>query len=201
MIAKLYWRVSVFVLALVPLLHLFWGAINEQLGADPGKALVDSLGSWALLYLLACLSMTPLRKITGWAGWQLVRRQLGLWSFTAGCLHVLAYLFFLLGWQWGALSAELVQRPYIAVGALAWMLLLLLALTSTRASQRWLGKNWRRLHRTIYLILPLVLLHMLWVVRADWGEWLAYALVGGLLLILRIPAVAMSLRLMRDVWK
>ena len=75
MIAKLYWRVSVFVLALVPLLHLFWGAINEQLGADPGKALVDSLGSWALLYLLACLSMTPLRKMTGWAGWQLVRRQ------------------------------------------------------------------------------------------------------------------------------
>lgn len=140
-------------------------------------------------------------KNNRWAGWQLVRRQLGLWSFTAGCLHVLAYLFFLLGWQWGALSAELAQRPYIAVGALAWMLLLLLALTSTRASQRCLGKNWRRLHRTIYLILPLVLLHMLWVVRADWGEWLAYALVGGLLLILRIPAVAMSLRLMRDVWK
>ena len=117
-------------------------------------------------------------------------------------LPACAGLSVLLAWlAMGALSAELAQRPYIAVGALAWMLLLLLALTSTRASQRWLGKNWRRLHRTIYLILPLVLVHMLWVVRADWGEWLAYALVGGLLLILRIPAVAMSLRLMRDVWK
>lgn len=186
----IYWRVSVFVAAaLVPLYWLYQAWIFA-LGPDPGKVLVDRLGLGTLILLLITLAMTPLQRTTGWPGWIAVRRQLGLWCFTYVSLHMLGYGFFILGFDWAQLGVELVKRPYIIVGALGFLGLLSLAVTSNRYSQRRLGMRWKKLHRLSYLILGLGLLHMLWIVRADLKEWAVYAAIGALLLVLRIPAIA-----------
>ncbi len=184
------WRIVVFFLALFPpVLWLYMGA-TQRLGPDPGKVLVDNLGQGALVLLLLTLSMTPLRRLSAWGGWIAVRRQLGLWCFTYVLLHAAGYLTFLLGLRFERLLDDLIERPYIIVGAIAFMALLLLALTSNHYSMRRLGVRWRQLHKLVYAILVLGLLHMLWIVRSDIGEWVLYALFGVLLLALRVPVIA-----------
>lgn len=186
----LFWRLAVFVAVCIPPVMWLHQAWILDLGPDPGKALVDRFGLGTLVLLLITLAMTPLQRITGWAGWVLVRRQLGLWCFTYALLHMLGYGFFILGFDWAQLGVELVKRPYIIVGSLGFLGLLGLAVTSNRYSQRRLGTRWKKLHRLAYLILGLGLLHFLWIVRADLKEWAVYALIGALLLVLRIPAIA-----------
>ncbi|NWB87031.1 MULTISPECIES: protein-methionine-sulfoxide reductase heme-binding subunit MsrQ [Pseudomonas] len=184
-----FWRVGVFIAAAIwPLLWLYQ-AWSLALGPDPGKVMVDRLGLGTLILLLVTLSMTPLQKLSGWPGWIAVRRQLGLWCFAYVVLHLVAYLVFVLGLDWSQLAVELRKRPYIIVGALGFLCLLALAVTSNRYSQRRLGKGWKKLHRLVYVILGLGLLHMLWIVRADLKEWTVYASIGALLLVLRIPVV------------
>lgn len=183
------WRPGVFiVVAIWPLFWLYqaWASV---LGPDPGKVLVDRLGLGTLILLLITLSMTPLQRLTGWAGWIAVRRQLGLWCFAYVVLHLSAYAIFVLGLDWSQLGVELRKRPYIIVGSLGFLGLLALAVTSNRYSQRRLGNRWKKLHRLVYLILGLGLLHMLWIVRADLKEWAIYASIGALLLVLRVPPV------------
>ena len=183
------WRVSVFIAAAIwPLLWLY-EAWSFALGPDPGKVLVDRLGLGTLILLLITLSITPLQKLTGWPGWIAVRRQLGLWCFAYVVLHLCAYLVFVLGLDWSQLGVELRKRPYIIVGGLGFLGLLALSVTSNRYSQRRLGARWKKLHRLVYVILGLGLLHMLWIVRADLKEWAIYAAIGCCLMILRIPAV------------
>ncbi|MGE1092192.1 protein-methionine-sulfoxide reductase heme-binding subunit MsrQ [Pseudomonas zeae] len=184
-----YWRIGVFIAAAVwPMLWLYQ-ALGDLLGPDPGKVLVDWLGLGTLVLLLITLSMTPMQKLTGWAGWIAVRRQLGLWCFAYVVLHLCSYIAFILGFDWSQLTVELRKRPYIIVGALGFLGLLALAVTSNRYSQRRLGSRWKKLHRLVYVILGLGLLHMLWIVRADLEEWAIYAFVGAVLLLLRIPPV------------
>lgn len=190
------WRVSVFLVALVFPVFWLYQAWIFALGPDPGKVLVDRLGLGTLILLLITLSVTPLQRLTGWAGCMAVRRQLGLWCFAYGLLHLVLYALFILGMDWGQLGVELVQRPYIIVGALALLGLLALAVTSNRYSQRRLGRRWRRLHQLIYVILILGLLHMLWIVRADLEEWAVYACLGAFLLILRVPFIARKIPLL-----
>lgn len=185
-----FWRLSVFVAACVAPALWFHQAWILDLGPDPGKALVDRFGLGTLIVLLVTLAMTPLQRITGWAGWIAVRRQLGLWCFAYVVLHMLAYSFFILGFDWAQLGVELVKRPYIIVGTLAFLCLLALAVTSNRYSQRRLGTRWKKLHRLIYAVLGLGLLHMFWIVRADLKEWSIYASIGVLLLLLRLPVIA-----------
>ncbi|MCX2544332.1 protein-methionine-sulfoxide reductase heme-binding subunit MsrQ [Pseudomonas sp. COW5] len=185
-----FWRVSVFIAAAIWPLWWFYQAFEDLLGPDPGKVLVDRLGLGTLVLLLITLSMTPLQKLTGWAGWIAVRRQLGLWCFAYVVLHLCSYMAFILGFDWSQLGVELRKRPYIIVGTLGFLGLLALAVTSNRYSQRRLGARWKKLHRLAYVILGLGLLHMLWIVRADLKEWAVYASIGGLLLVLRLPPVA-----------
>ena len=183
------WRVGVFIVALVWPLFWLYQAWTDVLGPDPGKVLVDRLGLGTLVLLLITLSMTPLQKFAGWAGWIAVRRQLGLWCFAYVVLHLSAYLAFILGFDGAQLGVELRKRPYIIVGVLGFLCLLVLAMTSNRYSQRRLGGRWKKLHRLAYVVLVLGLLHMLWIVRADLREWAIYAAVGALLLVLRLPSV------------
>ena len=184
-----YWRSFVFVWVIIwPLLWVFQ-AWSSVLGPDPGKVLVDRLGLGTLILLLITLCMTPLQKMTGWAGWVAVRRQIGLWCFAYVMLHLLAYLVFVLGFDWSQLGVELRKRPYIIVGSLGFLLLFVLAVTSNRYSQRRLGARWKKLHRLIYVVLGLGLLHMLWIVRADLKEWAVYAAIGAVLMVVRIPVV------------
>ena len=182
-------RLAIFLLGcLFPAWWLYEAAMN-LLGPDPGKILVDRLGLGALIFLLITLSMTPLQRLTGGSGWIVVRRQLGLWCFAYIVLHMTAYMVFILGLDWGQLGVELRKRPYIIVGVLGFIGLLALAVTSNRYSQRRLGARWKKLHKLVYLILGLGLLHFLWIVRSDLKEWAIYASIGAALLALRIPAV------------
>lgn len=186
----LFWRLSVFVACCIAPVLWVYQAWIFALGPDPGKVLVDRLGLGTLILLLITLAMTPLQRLTGWSGWIVVRRQLGLWCFAYVVMHMTGYAFFILGLDWGQLGVELVKRPYIIVGSLAFLCLLALAVTSNRYSQRRLGARWKKLHRLSYLILGLGLLHFLWIVRADLKEWSLYAGIGALLIALRIPAIA-----------
>ncbi|WP_044874119.1 protein-methionine-sulfoxide reductase heme-binding subunit MsrQ [Pseudomonas sp. LFM046] len=183
------WRLFVFLVAPIPVGLWLYQAWIFALGPDPGKVLVDRLGLGALWLLLITLSMTPLQRLTGWGGWIAVRRQLGLWCFTYVVLHISGYTVFLLGLDMQQLLIDLGKRPYIFVGALGFSGLLALAVTSNRFSIRRLGKRWKQLHRLVYAILAIALLHMLWVVRADMAEWSGYALTGALLMLLRVPPV------------
>ncbi|WP_286788069.1 MULTISPECIES: protein-methionine-sulfoxide reductase heme-binding subunit MsrQ [unclassified Pseudomonas] len=188
------WRLVVFISAFSVLGVWLYEAWSSALGPDPGKVIIDRLGLGALVLLLITLSLTPLQKMTSWKGWALVRRQLGLWTFTYAALHFCSYLVFVLGWDFSRLGIELQKRPYVIVGFIAVLGLLPLALTSNRYSMRKLGKQWKRLHRLIYIALVMALLHMFWITRSDIREWLIYASIGGLLLVLRLPFIAAQLR-------
>ncbi|SDW66740.1 sulfoxide reductase heme-binding subunit YedZ [Pseudomonas kuykendallii] len=190
-------RGGVFLAALIPPLVWFYQALSNALGPDPGKVLLDRLGQGALILLLLTLCLSPLQWATRWSGWAHIRRQLGLWTFAYACLHLVAYLLFVLGLDFTQLAVELRKRPYIIVGALAWSGLLALALTSNRASMRRLGARWKKLHRLVYAVLGLALLHMLWIVRSDIGLWLVYFSCGALLLALRLPPASRLLKKLR----
>jgi sulfoxide reductase heme-binding subunit YedZ len=193
-----FWRGLVFLAVLSFPLYWLYEGLQRLTGPDPGKVLVDNLGQGGLILLLLTLSMTPLRRLTAWGGWLAVRRQLGLWCFFYIVLHLGGYLLFILGLRFDRLLADISERPYIIVGALALLGLLPLALTSNRYSQRRLGMRWWQLHRLVYPILGLALLHVLWVVRSDIGEWLVYALCGAALLLLRLSSVATALAAARE---
>lgn len=183
------WRVLLFLGAAFFPCYWLYLVGTGALGPDPGKVLVDDLGQGALILLLCSLAMTPLQKLTGSPGWISFRRQLGLWSLAYGMLHLASYLYFLLGLDFSGFAAELVDRPYIAVGAIALTGLMALGATSTRWSMRKLGKRWKKLHRIVYATVIVVLIHMLWVVRSDVGEWLLYTSIAACLLLARLPGI------------
>ncbi|MCB1590035.1 MAG: sulfoxide reductase heme-binding subunit YedZ [Xanthomonadales bacterium] len=165
--ATVAWRLLCFALMACPTLVWIWLATHDGLGADPVAWLTHQSGSWALYALFASLSMTPLRRWTGWTGFLRIRRQLGLWAFFYASIHLLIYLLLDLGVDWRHFLTDVLERPYITVGLLAWLLLLPLALTSNQRMVRRLGRRWKRLHQAVYLIGALACLHYLWLVKAD----------------------------------
>lgn len=182
-------RVTVFLMLLLPLIMMVANAILNRLGPDPAKAVVDNTGLWTFRILLLCLAMTPLRIITGHGFWIYYRRMLGLYALFYACLHLSAYAVLLLGGDLAGLSQELVKRPYIVVGFSALLLMLPLGLTSTKRWQKRLGKKWLHLHKAVYVIAVLGMLHFIWLKKLGiWAVW-PYALILGGLLILRIPII------------
>ena len=182
-------KAGVHVLALAPAAVLGWQAWRvgsgidiDALGADPVAAIEHELGLWALRLLLLTLAVTPLRQLSGQPVLLRFRRMLGLYCFAYASLHLTAYLVLdLRGW-WAQVLVEIVERPYITVGFAAWLLLVPLAVTSTRGWMRRLGRNWGRLHRMVYAIAALGVLHFWWVVKSDFREPLLYAAILAVLL-------------------
>lgn len=175
----------VFLVCLLPAAWLLWAAITDQLGANPAEALIRSLGDWTLRALVLVLSITPLRVLGGWPTLARLRRMLGLFVFFYASLHWLAYAWFDMGFDWSEVLVDIPKRPFILVGTVAWLLLLALAATSFNSAIRLLGAaRWRVLHRAVYAVAGLAILHFFWM-RAgknDFGEVLVYAVVlGGLL--------------------
>ena len=168
------WRLAVWLLAGGPLLWLAWRVVDGGLGPNPVEFLEHYSGDWALRLLLATLALTPLRRWSGRAELLRVRRLLGLWAFAWVCLHFSIYLTFDLEWSARLLAEDLVERTYITLGFAAWLLLVPLAVTSTRGWQRRLGARWRSLHRLVYPAALLGTLHFLWLVKADVREPLVY---------------------------
>lgn len=176
---------SVFLLCLLPCGWLLAQALLGNLGANPIEAVIRYLGDWALRLLLLTLAATPLRLLTGW-GWPVrLRRLLGLFAFFYAVLHLLAYTVLDQFFDWSAIWEDIVERPFITTGMLAWLLLLPLALTSNRAAQRRLGRDWKRLHRLIYPAAILAVVHFTLMVKADLREPLIYGAILTLLLGLR----------------
>ncbi|MFZ1827498.1 MAG: protein-methionine-sulfoxide reductase heme-binding subunit MsrQ [Candidatus Competibacteraceae bacterium] len=171
----------VFSASLLPLIWLFWLAWSDQLGVNPVETLSHRTGDWSLRFLLLTLAVTPLRRLTGWNGLQRFRRMLGLFAFFYVSLHFGVYLIFDHFFDLSAIIADVVKRPYITVGFAAFVLLIPLVVTSTNRMIKRLGRNWQRLHRLIYLIALLGVLHYLWLVKADLSEPLMYA---GILVVL-----------------
>ncbi len=174
-------------LALLPAALLVLNALHDKLGADPIAALTHQTGEWALRLLLLSLAMTPLRMLVKHAWPIRFRRLLGLYTFFYASLHFAVYLFLDLGsGYWSQIGTDILKRPFITVGFTAWLLLLPLALTSNRWMMRLLKKNWQRLHRLVYVIAILAVVHFWWLVKSDIREPLLYALVLALLLAARI---------------
>ncbi len=167
---------------LLPLAWLVRGFVSDTLGANPFEVLTRATGEWALRFLLLTLAMSPLRGILGQA-WPLrYRRMLGLYAFFYASVHLLTYLWFDQFFDWGEILRDIGKRPFITLGMLAFVLLLPLALTSSRAMMRRLGRHWKPLHRLIYPVGVLAVLHFLLLVKADWREPAVYGLILALLL-------------------
>ncbi|MFV0276652.1 MAG: sulfite oxidase heme-binding subunit YedZ [Parahaliea sp.] len=179
-------RLGVFALCLLPFVNLLVRALHNELGPDPAKALMLATGEWSLRLLVLTLLVSPLRRWTGWGVLMRLRRMLGLYAFFYACLHLGAFGTFYAGWSAELLLEELAERPYITVGFAAWLLLLPLAITSTRGWQRRLRRNWGRLHWLVYPAVVLGCLHMWWQARSDIGEALVYSVIFALLLAWRL---------------
>ena len=182
-------KAAVHAAALAPFAWLLYDVWQDALGADPVATITHRSGDWALRFLLITLAVTPLRRITGWSVLARFRRMLGLYAFFYASLHFSTYLVLDLGGYWEQILEDLVKRPYITVGFLAWLGLLPLALTSTQGMMRRLGRRWIQLHRIVYGIAALGVLHYLWLVKSDLREPLLYAGILTVLLILRLPPV------------
>ena len=187
------WPLAAHAIAALPLGWLAWqvarllrGEAETGLGVDPVDAITHFTGEWALHFLVAGLAMTPLRRLAGWA-WPLrLRRMLGLWAFAFATLHFATWVVLDLRMDWGQVGAEILERPYLTVGATAWLLLLPLAATSTRGAMRRLGRRWGLLHRLVYAVGVLAVVHYAWLVKADLREPLAWAAAVAVLLGLRL---------------
>lgn len=176
-------KVIVFCVALMPLIWLVSDVVLGRIGPDPGQEITERLGIAAFQLLLVTLLITPLKKMTGWPGWLRHRRMLGLFAFFYAVLHVFAFLQLILGW--GDLWATFTRRPYIALGAVAFLLMIPLALTSTKAMMRRMGRRWKPVHRLIYLSAIFAWLHFLWQARSDVTEMVVYGLLLLALLFIR----------------
>lgn len=176
-------KTLVHLLALTPAAILAWQIRQEMLtgsgglGADPVAEIEHRLGLWALRLLMITLAITPLRQLTGKPILLRFRRMLGLYAFAYATLHFAAYLGLDLRGYWTQIFEEIIKRPYITVGFAAWLLLVPLAVTSTQASMRWLGRRWGQLHRVVYLVAVLAVLHFWWVVKSDIREPALYAAI------------------------
>lgn len=173
-------------LGLLPLLWLAWRGVGGGLGVNPVETLNRTLGDWTLRLLLLTLTITPLRRLTGW-GWLLkLRRMVGLYAFFYATLHLCSYIIIDQFFDWAEIGADIIKRPYITVGLSAFLLLIPLAVTSTKAMRRRLGRNWQRLQRLVYPIAIAGVVHYYMLVKADTREPLLYALLLGILLAARL---------------
>ena len=183
-----YPKPLVFLACLAPLGRLAWKAYNSALGANPIQVITWSTGTWTLVFLLVTLSITPLRRITRQYRLVEYRRMLGLFAFFYGCLHFTTYIWLDQFFDLHSMAKDVVKRPFITVGFAAFVLMIPLALTSTRWSIRKLGKKWTTLHRLIYLSAIAGVIHYIWLVKKDTRTPLMFAAVLGTLLLYRVVA-------------
>ncbi len=171
-----------FVLALLPLAWLVKRTLANDLGVNPAETLQLQTGIWALRFLLATLAVTPLRRLTGWHRIVQYRRMLGLFAFFYASLHLLTWVVLDQYFDVSAMLADVVKRPFITAGMVAFVLMLPLAVTSTKGWIRRLGRKWQALHRLIYISGAAAALHFVWKVKVAIGEPVYYAaIVAGLL--------------------
>lgn len=189
----------IFIFCLLPLTLLFRDFYLDELGANPFEVLTRSTGEWTLRFVLITLTMTPLRGITG-SAWPLrLRRMLGLFSFFYVCVHLLTYLWLDHFFDWDEIITDIVKRPFITLGMLAFLFLTPLAFTSTKKMMKRLGKRWKSLHKLVYVIAVLGVLHFILLVKADLREPIIYAFLLFALFLVRFkPELLQNIKLKRS---
>ncbi|KAF3981738.1 MAG: sulfoxide reductase heme-binding subunit YedZ [Methylococcales symbiont of Hymedesmia sp. n. MRB-2018] len=188
-LSKVQWaviKVIVFILCLMPFLLLLMDTIQDQLGANPIETLHFRLGDWALRFLCIGLSLTPLRKLLKQNDLSRFRRMLGLYAFFYASMHFLVYIVLDLSLSWEAFVDEVPKSPYILVGLLTFILLIPLAVTSTKAMQKRLGKKWLTLHKLVYVAGVTAIVHYLWLIKTLTIEAIFYASLMFVLLAYRL---------------
>jgi len=180
-------RAVLFTAGLAPAARLLVLGVRDELGANPVEFVTRSSGTWTLVMLCVVLAVSPLRRLTGWQSLVRMRRMLGLLCFAYACLHLLAYVWFDQWFEVTSVLRDVLKRPFIAAGALAFVLLVPLALTSTNAMVRLLGRRWAILHRAVYAVAVLAVLHYAWhkAGKNDLFEPLVYGVVLAVLIGLR----------------
>ena len=174
-----------FALALLPFVWLLYAVLADQLGANPAEALVRATGDWTLRFLCLVLAVTPLRVLLDWPALARWRRMLGLFVYFYAVLHLLSYAWFDMGFDLDDMVRDIAKRPFILVGFSALVLLTLLAATSFKRAVRWLGAaRWQALHRLVYAVAVLAVLHFFWMraSKNNFAEVVVYATILGLLL-------------------
>jgi sulfoxide reductase heme-binding subunit YedZ len=180
-----YAKCLIWVFAFMPILRLVWLGVNDDLSANPVEFVERSTGTWALVFLLLTLSMTPIRLLFKQV-WQIqLRRLLGLWMFFYACLHITTYVWLDYGFVWADIIKDIIKHPYVIVGFTAYVLTIPLALTSNSAMIKRLKSKWKTLHQSVYLISILAILHFWWLVKKDVTEPFYYAAVLAMLLGIR----------------
>lgn len=174
-----------FFVCLIPLIRLFWLGYQDDLGANPVEFIEHSTGYWALFILLATLSLTPIRLVTKTAWVMQLRRMLGLFMFFYACVHLVIYIVLDYSLLWDEIYLDIIDHPYIIVGLLAFVLSIPLAVTSTNKMIKRLGKKWKTLHKSVYLVAVLGVVHFWWLVKKDIREPLLFAAVLALLFLVR----------------
>lgn len=181
-------KLGIFLLALLPFARMAWLTVTGQL-VEPLEYLTRGTGDWTLYFLCITLAVTPLRRLSGWSWLAKTRRMLGLFAFFYACLHFTTFLWFDHFFDFGEMWKDVLKRPFITVGFIAFVLLVPLAATSTQGMVRRLGgKRWQWLHRLIYLIAPLGILHFWWMKagKNDFAEPLLFGTIVLLLLGIRV---------------
>jgi sulfoxide reductase heme-binding subunit YedZ len=174
---------ALFVSALLPLLINVWLAAQDRLGANPIESLTRSSGDWTLYFLALTLAITPLRRLSGQHWLQAMRRMLGLFAFFYACLHFTTFIWFDHFFDLAEIGRDVWKRPFITIGFAALVLLIPLAVTSTDAMQRRLGRRWSQVHRLVYGVALLALLHFWWM-RAGKQNFAEPILMSAIIMIL-----------------
>lgn len=180
-----FWYTTLAV-SLIPLIWLLFDIASDQLGSNPIQALHIRLGDWALRFLCITLAITPIQTITKWRGMANYRQLFGLYTFFYASLHVLAYLLVDHTLQWQIIGIDIIQSSYIWFGLLAYFILFALAITSPKQVKKLIGRNWKKLHRFIYLAAGFAILHYFWQLKSNLAEPLFYLIIIALLLSFRI---------------
>jgi len=176
-------KAVLFVACLIPVMRLGWLAMHHGLGANPIEYITRSTGWWILSFLMLTLLVTPLRRLTGWNWLLRLRRMLGLYAFFYVCLHFSIYIWLDQFFDLHDIVQDIAKRPFITIGFAGFVLLIPLAVTSTNAMVRRLGsKRWQALHRLVYVIAILGVIHFWWLVKKDITEPLIFAFVLAVLL-------------------
>jgi len=180
---RFVFKPAVFLLCLIPLGLLVYNFFTDNLSANPISDITNETGTWTLRFLVVTLSITPVRKMTGWSSLQRFRRMVGLFAFLYVSLHFATYIYLDKFFDWPEVVKDVGKRPFITVGFTAFVLLTPLAATSFDSVMKWMGgKRWRMLHRLVYACATLGVIHYLWLVKADTQRPLMYGAFVAVLL-------------------
>ena len=181
-----YIKIPIFFISLLPILIIFYQIIFNQLGPEPVKEITHVTGNWTLRFIIITLAMTPLQKFTKLNFWISYRRMFGLFVFFYASAHMMTYVGIDYRFDWSSIGDDIVKKKFIFAGFFAWLLLVPLALTSSKRMIRLLRDKWKKLHKLIYIISLLGIIHYLWLVKVVTVEPLIYLIIIVILLTLRV---------------